>query len=254
MSNPEYNRIASQYKAAKQQTWRSAVEENTLFSLLPDLSQLSILDIACGDGIYTRKLKKLGAKNIIGVDISSNMIHLAQQEENRNPLGIRYEVGDASQLEYNKKYDIIFASYLFNYARSQEELATYCNSIFQSLKPGGQLIGMNDNPQNLPKDYHRYKKYGFIKSCPPERVEGSPINYTIYNSDGSSFSFDNYYLSSDTYKKTFTTAGFKNFQWVQPFLSDDPQITGDINFWDDFINQAPVVALQAIRPQITSDS
>lgn len=113
---------------------------------------------------------------------------------------------------------------------------------------------MTPNTTASPEDYQRYKKYGFIKSCPSNRVESSPINYTIYNSDGSSFSFDNFYLPSDTYKKTFADAGFKNPQWVQPFLSDDPQITGDINFRDNFINQAPVVALKATRFQLSPDT
>lgn len=246
MSNTHYDEIANEYKESKKQHWRS-IEEHTLFSRLPDLSGLKVLDIACGDGIYTRKLVERGAKDILGIDISSKMVELAQQEESKNPLGTRYEVGDAAGLEYEQTFDLVFAAYLFNYAQTPAELASYCKSIFKSLKPGGRLISMNDNPHNAPEDYGLYEKYGFVKSCTLPRTTGTPITYTIKNPDGSEFTFDNYFHTPTAYLDAFVDAGFQQFQWINPELSTQHLAASDVSHWDCFIEKPPVIAMQAFR-------
>jgi toxoflavin synthase len=49
-----YNEIAAEYKRAKQQPWCLHIEYFTLFKLLGDLSGKSVIDLACGEGFYTR--------------------------------------------------------------------------------------------------------------------------------------------------------------------------------------------------------
>lgn len=39
----------------------------------------SVIDMACGTGIGLREMKKLGAAKLVGVDISSEMLAVAQQ-------------------------------------------------------------------------------------------------------------------------------------------------------------------------------
>ena len=51
----DYDPIAEQYKRAKLQPWRTHVESFTLMNLLGDLSGKSVVDVACGDGYYTRR-------------------------------------------------------------------------------------------------------------------------------------------------------------------------------------------------------
>jgi SAM-dependent methyltransferase len=53
----------------------------------PPLDGQHALDLACGFGLYTRLLKQHGAAQVLGVDISSEMIRLAQQQEQAAPLG-----------------------------------------------------------------------------------------------------------------------------------------------------------------------
>ena len=50
-----------------------------------------VLDAGCGEGYNTRILARGGAR-MTGVDLSERMIELAQAEERRAPLGIRYVV------------------------------------------------------------------------------------------------------------------------------------------------------------------
>lgn len=39
----------------------------------------SVIDMACGTGIGLREMKKLGATKLVGIDISSEMLTVAQQ-------------------------------------------------------------------------------------------------------------------------------------------------------------------------------
>jgi ubiquinone/menaquinone biosynthesis C-methylase UbiE len=194
MSEAAYDQIAEEYRDSKLLPFREVVERYTLFRLLGELAGASILDLACGEGHYTRRLKQAGARQVVGVDISPRMIALANDTEDATPLGCRYLVGDVQNLELHAQFDFVTGVYLLNYASSQERLLNMCQVVFAHLKPGGRFIGVNDNPGNPPRSYGRYEKYGFIKTTPANRQEGDPITYHMINPDGSQFQFDNYFL------------------------------------------------------------
>ena len=139
----DYNSIAKEYQASKMQPWRKHVEAHSLFNLVGDLSSKNVLDLACGEGFYTRQLKLRGSNNVEGVDISKAMIQLAQNLEKQNPLGITYHEHDVLNLDLNKKFDIITASYLLNYAKKSDELVQFGKVISKHLNPGGRFVTIN---------------------------------------------------------------------------------------------------------------
>lgn len=242
MNDNSYDAIAEQYKNSKQLGFRKCIEEYTLLKLVGDVSNKKILDLACGEGIYTRKIKALGAAKILGVDLSSEMIKLAEAEELKNPIGCEYLVKDALALGKVDDFDIVLCMYLFNYAQTKEDLLQMCKTVFLNLKPDGKLVGFNDNPQNKLENYANYKEYGFIKESTAERNEGDYVRYVIFNPDGTEFSFNNFYLSPETYEACFKEVGFKNFRWEGPFL--DTKVT-DIECWDIFFNDPPLIGFSA---------
>jgi toxoflavin synthase len=237
-----YDKIAEQYKNSKKLGFRKYIEEYTLIKLAGDISGKQILDLACGEGIYTRKIKQLGASAIIGVDLSAEMIKLAEEEERKNPIGCQYLVNDALNLGKIGDFDVVMCMYLLNYAQSKEELLQMCEAIYMNLKPNGKLIGFNDNPMNNLENYANYKEYGFIKESTSTRKEGDFVKYVIYNPDGTEFSFNNYYLSPQTYEECFLATGFKNFQWEGPFLDEK---VSDTDYWDVFFNDPPLIGFSA---------
>ena len=66
----QYDTIADAYRDSKQLPFREFIERYTLFELLGDIRGGKILDMACGDGFYTRLLKRAGASEVTGVDVS----------------------------------------------------------------------------------------------------------------------------------------------------------------------------------------
>jgi 2-polyprenyl-3-methyl-5-hydroxy-6-metoxy-1,4-benzoquinol methylase len=86
-SASSYDAIAREYKESKQLPFRIHVEAYTLLKLLGDVRGLAVLDLACGEGIYSRLLRRAGVQRVVGVDLSSAMIDLAREQERRDPLG-----------------------------------------------------------------------------------------------------------------------------------------------------------------------
>ena len=66
----DYDAIAGQYQRAKRQPWRGHIEAFTFFGMLGDLTGKAVVDLACGEGHYTRMLPSLGAAKVMGVDRS----------------------------------------------------------------------------------------------------------------------------------------------------------------------------------------
>ena len=75
-----------------------------------------MLDVACGEGFYTRMIRQRGATRVTGVDLSPGMIDLARRQEAQHQLGIEYVVGDARELDGTIQFDLAVAAYLLNYA------------------------------------------------------------------------------------------------------------------------------------------
>ena len=241
----EYDAIAEQYRDSKRLPFREVIERRTLFELLGDIRGKTVLDLACGDGFYTRLLKQAGAAAVTGVDLSAEMIRLAEREEQARPLGCKYLQRDAAAFEPAETVDLVVATYLLNYARTGGQLRGFCQVCYDALRPGGRFAGINDNVRNPPRGTGLWSKYSFERSCPFPPKEGDAIVYAIVNPDGSRFEFKNFYLSPETYRRAFESAGFRDFQWVDLSLSPDER---DNPFWDDFMTNPPIVAFSASRP------
>jgi SAM-dependent methyltransferase len=237
----EYDDIAAEYAASKQLPFRTVVEAPTLFALAGDVRGLAVLDLPCGDGTYSRALARRGA-TVTGIDLSSAMVERARAAERETPLGIGYDVGDAADLGVVGAFDLVLASYLFNYAETREQLLAFALSVHANLNPGGRLVGVNDNPRTAPGRYGSYAAWGFSRELAGPRREGARVRYSFPKADGTSFGFDNFWLSPETYEQVFAEAGLEDFRFVD--ATADPAAGGD---WSGFLRDCPITGLAARR-------
>ena len=105
---------------------------------------------------------------------------------------------------------------------------------------------MNNNPRNAPERYGSFAAYGFSRDIELPRRDGSRIRYTFLKPDGSTFGFDNFWLSPKTYEQVFAEAGFEDFHFVDCRAELPPG--QDRTFWDDFLRDCPITGLEARRP------
>jgi len=153
--------IAEQYQRSKQQPWRTDLEAFSLLNLVGDPTGQSVLDLACGEGFYTRQICRRGAARTVGIDLSAGMIELAQQQEFSQALGIRDFVGDARALKIADQFDVVVSAYLLNYARDAAELQLMCQNIASVLKPSGRFVTVNSSPLLQFPSAPSFRPYGF---------------------------------------------------------------------------------------------
>ena len=237
----DYDAIAQEYQASKLMPWRKHIEAHTYFTLIGDLNGKDVLDLACGDGFYTRQFKLRGASSVVGVDLSAGMIALAEEAEKAKPLSLTYICSDAVELSLDKQFDFICASYLLNYAHDEQSLKAMCDAIFKHLKPGGKFITINSNP-----DYR-----GTVESLMPYRFtrenesykEGAEIIYRFYQPDDSFVSVTNYHLERATYTRILESSGFTDINWHVMELSKEGEEEFSSDFWKVILADQPVVGI-----------
>lgn len=136
-----YNRSAHQWKRNKPVLLSDFTARPFLLSWCEPLHGQQVLDLGCGEGYVARQLKERGAEHVEGVDISEEMIDRAVEAENTLPLGIRYQVLDASQLSKfeDQQFDLVVAVFLFNYVDCQH-MTIIMKEVFRVLRRGGSFI------------------------------------------------------------------------------------------------------------------
>jgi len=238
----DYDAIAAGYKRAKLQSWREEVEAFTFLELIGDVSGKSVVDLACGEGFYTRRLKDRGAMRVLGVDLSPGMIDLARADEAREPRGIDYLVQDVSELRDVKGFDLAVAAYLLNYARSEQELLQMCAGVAGCLAPGGRFVTINMNPWLDFGAAPSYREYGFETRVDGEIRPGSPLTWIFHLDDGP-ISIENYLLDGKTYERALGATGFRRVRWIHLRVSPrGPSCTTE-GFWNVLLESPPVIAI-----------
>lgn len=113
-----------------------------------------IADLGCGSGQTTKFLQDLGIENLVGIDLSPEMIKQASLLSE----GIDFEVGNMLELDKRSEaFGAVLAFYAivhFNY----EEIEQAFREIFRVLKSSGQFLisfhagkGQNDLDEFLDK-------------------------------------------------------------------------------------------------------
>ena len=237
-----YDPIAEQYKRSKQQPWRAHVEAFTLMRLIGDPAGKVVIDVACGEGFYTRMIRQRGAAKVTGVDLSEKMIELARASEAEHRLGIDYIVGDGRNLGL-AEYDLAVAAWFLNYARDRAELNAMSNGIARCLKPGGRFVTVNCNPACDFPSAPSYRKYGFETSVVGPFREGAPITWTLHLEDGP-FEVENYFLDVEAHEAALRAAGFRDIRWHRPLLSPEGDATYGRDYWSDLLDHPPAIFIE----------
>jgi SAM-dependent methyltransferase len=240
----QYDGIASQYQQSKDAPVRRYIEAYSLLGWIGAVRGLRVLDLACGEGHYTRQLAALGAGTVLGVDISPAMIALAEAQPRAAAVG--YRVGDAAALPDLGPFDLVCAAYLLHYARDVEELQRMCSSIARQLRPGGRLVALNENPAQPEDRYRGYLRYGFSKSVTQPRREGVPISYAML-SGRELFRFEVYHFERETYEHALAQAGFADIAWQPLQLDPAGAAAFGAEYWAEYLGNPPVVGLTCRR-------
>jgi len=221
------------------------IEGHTFFNALGSVSGQSVLDVACGDGLYTRQLKARGATRVVGVDISEEMIRSARRHEEEQPRGIAYHVSDAADMAPLGSFDIVTAIYLLHYAHSPEHMLRMCRSLHAHLKPGGRFVTYAFNPEFSSKGPNS-TRYGITMLDFPEAPrDGQELSAELHTKSPFTIHFS--YWSRATHEWALREAGFHTLSWLRPECSPEGVSKYGREFWQDYIDNPHAVALRCER-------
>jgi len=237
----EYDYIATDYyENIEGRTDRQAILIPTARHYLGDVRGLKVLDLACGNGYYSRLIKAWGASKVAGVDISTEMIHLAKLAEDRLNQGIEFYAADVATLPDLGQFDLIFAGFLLHYSTSVENLYSMCEHVASQLKSGGRFVSFCENPR-YPTSALKYDAEAI--ALEPVR-DGSRIKRFHYYKGQQVLEFSHHHYEQNTYEHALKNAGFRNVKW-RPF------VLGDVHnpeYWADYVrDDFSIIVLTCIK-------
>jgi ubiquinone/menaquinone biosynthesis C-methylase UbiE len=113
----------------------------TLLNLLGDVKGKAVLDVACGEGHFSRKLAEQakGDVQITGIDASKKLIDIAQKKNEPFSHCIRFLHGDASRLDPlpSNSFDIVVCNMALMFIKRYEETI---QEVARVLKPQGIFV------------------------------------------------------------------------------------------------------------------
>ena len=244
----QYDDIAERYNKIKSSfiiTRHYHLTAYTLQHHLGEIGRKSVLDLACGEGLYTRKIKQMDASRVVGVDISETMLRSARQQETQIPLGIEYIRSAAQDLGKIGDFDVVTAVYLFHYAPTKEKLLKMCQTASDNLKTGERFITVSNdfNIKGFEYRSEAFQKYGYgISPGSKPLEEGSIVKITLAGG-GEEVHYDGYYYSRETHEWALRTAGFKTINWHKLMLPPEVEQEDGQEYWEFFIEAPAAVAV-----------
>ena len=145
-----YNRVAMNDLERKRQDDPQRIRHLLNFAKLPH--DLRVLDIGTGIGLLPLLLAEEGAKQVVGIDISPEMLELAEyirlSRGSEAAARVTYRLAPAHALPFREdSFDAVTSRLVLNHVRRPERII---REIVRVLRPGGililaELLGV-DNP------------------------------------------------------------------------------------------------------------
>ncbi len=108
MDKINFSKITGEYSRKSIIQQSAAVK---LFNLLRIRDTDDVLDLGCGSGILTRKIKEFTKGMIVGTDVSGSMLEQARIKNKDNKIELY--LLDANELDFEDEFDIVFCCSVF---------------------------------------------------------------------------------------------------------------------------------------------
>ena len=188
MSKVDFSKIATKYEDYSL-VQKSAAD--TLFKLLEIGNSDDVLDLGCGVGNLTRKIREITKVRVVGIDPSEGMIREAI-EKNRD-FDITFEIRSAEEMDYKDCFDVIFCNSVLQWFKDPQKAVENC---YTALHKGGR-IGV----QAPAKKVYSPNFIGAV-----EKVKEDPRTKDIF----AHFKEPWFFLeTADEYRKLFERYGFR---------------------------------------------
>jgi len=142
-SNARYTGGSARESWSQKPHWGPFHVPETEVKALPDVRGLDVIELGCGTAYWAAWLKKLGARRVVGVDITPAQLDTARELDREFKLGLEL-------IEANAE-DVPLPDATFDLAFSEYGASIWCDpyrwipEAARLLRPGGQLLFMRNS-------------------------------------------------------------------------------------------------------------
>ncbi len=171
------------------------------------------LDFGCGTGRSTRFLQTLGFTTI-GVDISTEMITIAQQID---PTGLYQVIKDENVSSFpHRPYDLVLSAFTFDNIPTMNKKIRLLEGLSALLKHNGTIINLVSSP-----DIYTHEWASFTTKEFPENADaksGDIVRIITIDINDKRPCYDIFWSTED-YKKVYTHAGLRIINTYKPLAT-----------------------------------
>ncbi|MCX6756541.1 MAG: class I SAM-dependent methyltransferase [Candidatus Nomurabacteria bacterium] len=234
--NPEYNGKSEKYvEVTEQDRIKRFVQFKEFLRLIGDVNGKKVLDVGCGNGKPTRDMARMGAE-VIGYDVSEELINIAKKIEEKTPLGIKYFAAGGPPEGYSD-FDLVSAVMVLPCAENQEQLNGMFHDAYSSLKDKGRFVSILLNPE--------FKRLGEIV-CNRRftKREDGRLDANFFNDNGTiRLSVIGTAFSKEVLLQTALQAGFKDVRFEPLHVQIEDLSEEEKAFFVGFEEDCPYMGL-----------
>jgi ubiquinone/menaquinone biosynthesis C-methylase UbiE len=208
-NQPVYDPLASWYdEIVRTGNVVQMIAHHTLERLIKPVQGMQVLDAACGQGVVSRMLSNIGG-TVTGIDVSAELISLAEGYELQSKSGIVYASGDLCDPTVTTPFLGSFDAVACNMALTDvRDLTAFLEYLIRVLKPGGKAAFTllhpcfhatstswhTDSMGNKGRVIYNYFREGFWRAKNPS---------------GMRYQTGSFHRTVSTYVNTLLTVGFE---------------------------------------------
>ena len=232
-----YNRTASQWIREEPSVLSDFTARPFVLELCEPVAGLRVLDLGCGEGYCSRELRRRGAVQVDGIDISESMIAAAYQQEVKDTLGIHYQVGCATNLKQfgDCEIDLVVAVFLFNYLTTQQTQQCMAE-VARILRPGGRFVFSVPHPSFAYMREAAYPFYFEVEGKGYFSQRDQQIPGRIWKRDGSWLNIQLVHKTLEDYFDALKSAGFNTMPTLKELRVTPEHIALDESFFSPLID------------------
>jgi SAM-dependent methyltransferase len=241
----QYDAIGALYERVKSLPVGQA-EQGTLLAALPDVRGRSVLDVGTGTGFYPRIYKSLGAATVVGVDSSTEMITYARRVEEKEPLGIGYEMSDGGALPRFGEFDVVTAIWLLGYAEGLDALDAMLAGLLANVADGGTLVALVPNPDLDWDRIDEFPRYGLTAT--KTEVSHGRQGYAVHIDGDPPFDFVGWSWPPGVIEAAFARAGLRDVRRQPVTVPAAALVEHGEPYWAELVANPSFAVFTARRP------
>ncbi|MFT7674445.1 MAG: SAM-dependent methyltransferase [Gammaproteobacteria bacterium] len=232
-----YNENAEKWLRMEPSSLSDFTGRPPVFDACGDLKTRSVLDIGCGEGYCARELKRRGAGDYLGVDLSSQMIGAARAQEAKDQYGIEYRTHNIVDFKPARQFDLCIAVFLFNYLTVEEMQRTF-SMVYQALNSNGEFIF------SVP---HPFFPFAWSGNAPPFYFDSAGKNYfadvnekfegEIWKQSGESLHVQCVHKTFSDYFESLRQSGYTRMPEVKELTVTPELVALDKDFFSPLLNE-----------------